>query len=159
MRDGAGMATRIKPVTAQLYEQDFYAWAKAQADLLRAGRYSDLDLEHLVEEVDDLGESLKRSVRSRIRTIIEHLLKLERSPARGPRAGWYDTILAQRSDLLDELTASIRPEVELALPDLYDRARQTAATSLRQHGERAAADALPATCPYTLDQITGDWLP
>ena len=153
------MATRIKPAAAQLYEQDFYAWAKAQAELLRAGRYSDLDLEHLVEEVDDLGESLKRSVRSRIRTTIEHLLKLEHSPARDPRAGWYDTILAQRSDLLDELTASIRREVEPTLPDLYDRARQNAATSLRQHGARAAADALPATCPYTLDQITGDWLP
>ena len=153
------MATRIKPAAAQLYEQDFYAWAKAQAELLRAGRYSDLDLEHLVEEVDDLGESLKRSVRSRIRTTIEHLLKLEHSPARDPRAGWYDTILAQRSDLLDELTASIRREVEPTLPDLYDRARQNAATSLHKRGEHDVSDALPATCPYTLDQITGDWLP
>ena len=106
-----------------------------------------------------MGESLKRSVRSRIRTIIEHLLKLEHSPAREPRGGWYDTVLGQRSDLLDELTASIRREVEPALPDLFDRARQNAATSLRKHGEHAAADALPATCPYTLDQITGDWLP
>jgi hypothetical protein len=156
---GAGMATRIKPATAQLYEQDFYAWAKTQADLMRAGRYADLDLEHLIEEVDDLGESLKRSVRSRIRTIIEHILKLEHSPAREPRGRWYDTVLAQRSDLLDELTPSIRREVEPALPDLYDRARQNADASLRKHGETAAADALPETCPYTLDQISGDWLP
>jgi hypothetical protein len=153
------MATRVKPATAQLYERDFYAWAKAQAELLRAGHYSDLDLEHLIDEVDDLGESLKRSARSRIRTIIEHLLKLEHSPARDPRAGWYDTILAQRSDLADELTASIRREFEPALAELYDRARQTAAASLRNHGERAAADALPQACPYTLDQITNEWLP
>ena len=151
------MATRIKPVKKELYEEDFYAWTKAQTDLLRAGRFADLDLEHLIEEFDDLGESLKRSVRSRIRTIIEHLLKLEHSPAREPRGGWYDTI-TQRSDLLDELTASIRREVGSALPDLYDRARQNAATSLRKHGENAAA-ALPGKCPYTLDQITGDWLP
>ena len=87
------MATRIKPTGAHLYEQDFYAWAKAQADLLRAGRYSDLDLEHLIEEVDDLGESLYRSGRSRIRTIIEHLLKLEHSPAPNPRTGWVETSL------------------------------------------------------------------
>jgi hypothetical protein len=153
------MATRIKPATAQLYERDFYAWAKAQAELLRAGQYSDLDLEHLIDEVDDLGESLKRSARSRIRTIIEHLLKLEHSPARDPRAGRYDTILARRSDLADELTASIRREVEPALAELYDRARQTAAASLRNHGGRAAADALPQACPYTLDQITNEWLP
>jgi hypothetical protein len=109
--------------------------------------------------VDDLGESLRRSVRSRIRTIIEHLLKLEHAPARDPRAGWYDTVLGQRSDLADELTASIRREVESALPDLYDRARQNAAASLRKHGEDAAAVALPPICPYALDQITGDWLP
>jgi hypothetical protein len=153
------MATRIKPTTEHLYEQDFYAWARAQADLLRAGRYSDLDLEHLIEEVDELGESLKRSVRSRIRTIIEHLLKLEHSPAREPRGGWYDTILAQRSNLLDELTASLRREVEPTLPDLYDRARQNAATSLRKQGEHDGAAALPATCPYTFHQIAGDWLP
>jgi hypothetical protein len=133
------MATRFKPVKKELYEEDFYAWTKAQADLLRAGRYSELDLEHLIEEVDDLGESLKRSVRSRIRTIIEHLLKLEHSPAREPRGGWYDTVLTQGSDLLDELTASIRREVEPTLPDLYDRARQNAATSLRKHGESTAA--------------------
>jgi hypothetical protein len=153
------MATRVKTTTEHLYEQDFYAWAKAQADLLRAERYSDLDLEHLIEEVDALGESLKRSVRSRIRTIIEHLLKLEHSPAREPRGGWYDTVLAQRSDLLDELTATIRREVEPTLPDLYERARQNAATSLRKHGEHDPTAALPATCPYTFDQITGDWLP
>jgi Domain of unknown function DUF29 len=153
------MATQIKPPAGRLYEEDFYAWSKAQADLLRAGRFADLDLAHLIEEVDDLGEALKRSVRSRIRTILEHLLKLEHSPARDPRGGWYDTIITQRSDLQDELTPSIRREVEPALPDLYGKARQNAATSLRAHSEPAAADALPATCPYTLDQITGDWLP
>ena len=153
------MATRIKPPAGRLYDEDFYAWSKSQADLLRAARYADLDLEHLIEEVDDLGESLKRSVRSRIRTIIEHFLKLEHSPASDPRGGWYDTVIAQRSDLRDELTASIRREVDLALPDLYGMARHNAATSLRKHGEAAAADALPAACPYSLDQITGDWLP
>jgi hypothetical protein len=153
------MATRIKPLARDLYERDFYAWSKKQAELLRSGRFGDLDLEHLIDEVDDLGESLKRSVRSRLRTIIEHLLKLQYSPAQDPRGGWYDTILGQRSDLLDELTPSIRREVEPALPGLYDKARQNAATSLRQRGEQAAADALPATCPYSFDQITGDWLP
>jgi Domain of unknown function DUF29 len=37
------MAIRVKPVPSQLYDQDFYAWSKAQADLLRGGRYSELD--------------------------------------------------------------------------------------------------------------------
>jgi Domain of unknown function DUF29 len=78
------MATRVKPAPSQLYDQDFYAWSKAQADLLRARRYSELDLDHLIEEVDDLGDALKRSVRNRMRTIMEHLLKLQHSPAPEP---------------------------------------------------------------------------
>jgi len=153
------MATRIKPKSNRIYDEDFYAWSREQADLLREGRYAELDLGHLIEEVEDLGGALKRSVRSRIRTIVEHLLKLEHSPAPDPRGGWYDTVIAQRSDLIDELTPSLRREVEADFARLYDRARADAATSLQKHGEVAAADALPTACPYTLDQITGDWWP
>ena len=153
------MATRLNSQMSDLHEADFYAWAKQQAELLRAGRYRELDLENLIEEVDDLGGALYRGVRSRVRTIIEHLLKLQHSPAKEPRTGWYDTILAQRDDLLDELTPTLRHMLEDALSEQYARARKRAASSLRRHRENAAADALPETCPYTLDQITGDWLP
>jgi hypothetical protein len=71
-----------------LYEEDFYAWSRRQAELLRLQRFSDLDLAHLIEEVEDFGESVYRSVRSRVRTIVEHLLKLEHSPASDPKRGW-----------------------------------------------------------------------
>jgi len=153
------MATPIKERTKPLYEADFYVWAREQAALLRAGRYEELDLQNLIEEVDDLGGSLYRSVRSRVRTIIEHLLKLEHSPARGPKELWRDTIAVQRADLEDDLTASLRARIETELPKQYERARAAAARALRRHGEAAAADALPEACPYTLDEITGDWWP
>jgi hypothetical protein len=153
------MATRVRTRSADLFEQDFYAWATEQAALLRAGRYDELDLEHLSEEVEDLGASLYRSVRSRIRIIIEHLLKLEHSPAAEPRGLWRDTIHVQRADLEDDLTASLHRRLQSELPKQYLRARAAAARALRRHGETAAADALPETCPYELDQITGDWLP
>ena len=50
-----------------------------------------LDWENLAEEIDDLGPSIRHQLRSRISTIIEHLLKLEHSPASRPRRGWMDT--------------------------------------------------------------------
>jgi hypothetical protein len=153
------MATRLEPKPADLHDADFYAWAKQQAALLRAGRFADLDLANLVEEVDDLGDSLRRSVRSRTRTIIEHLLKLEHSPAPDPRAGWRATVRSSRIRLRDALTASLRREIEHDLEQLYQDARWLTEGALRDHGEGAAADALPTTCPYTPDQITGDWLP
>jgi Domain of unknown function DUF29 len=153
------MATRIKARPKRLYEQDFYAWSKAQAELLRAGRYQELDLEHLIEEIEDLGSAVRKSVRSRARTIMEHLLKLQHSPAVDPRAGWRDTIRSQRDDLLDDLTPTLRRKLEQELDGLYAQARKRAEGLLRDQAEPSAADALPVTRPYSLDQITSDWLP
>ena len=153
------MATRTKPRESRLYEQDVYAWAKAQVELLRAGRFADLDLEHLIEEVEDVAGALKRSARQRVRTIIEHLLKLEHSPAEEPRPGWRATVRTQRVRLRDALTPTLRREVDGELAELYGDARGLAEGALRDHREDAAAAALPASCPYSLDQIAADWLP
>jgi hypothetical protein len=153
------MATRIKARADDLYEQDLYAWSKAQADLLRARRFAELDLDHLIEEIEDVGASLYREVRSRVRTIMERLLKLEHSPAAEPRALWLRTLRTQRADLVEDLTPSLRSRIERSLPHFYELARLEAQAALRDHGEHAAADALPEACPYDLDQIASDWLP
>jgi Domain of unknown function DUF29 len=165
------MAARIKTRPSDLYQQDLYAWSKAQADLLRAGRFAELDLQHVVEEIEDVGGALRRSVRNRIRNILEHLLKLEHSPATEhllklehspatePRAGWCATARTQRVRLRDALTPLLYREVANDLGELYRDARALAEGALRDHGEHAAADALPESCPYPLDQITSDWLP
>jgi Domain of unknown function DUF29 len=153
------MATQIKTTARTLYEEDPYLWAQAQAALLRDQRFAELDLANLIEEVEDLGGSLKRSVRSHTRRIMEHLLKLQHSPATDPRIGWRATIRNARSELQGDLTPSLRRELAGELAELYARARHDADASLRDHGEHAAADALPEACPYGPEQIEGDWLP
>jgi hypothetical protein len=73
----------------QLYEDDFYAWTQRQAKELRRFARSrpnvPLDLEHIAEEIADLGTSQRDTLRSWTANIIEHLLLLEHSPAREPR--------------------------------------------------------------------------
>lgn len=96
--------TLAQPADAALYEQDFYLWVQRQADLLRKGDFRDLDLAHLIEEVEDLGTNLRNAVTSRMREIILHLLKLEYSPAVEPRRGWQESVGQQRDDLELELT-------------------------------------------------------
>jgi hypothetical protein len=76
-----------------------------------------------------------------------------------PRAGWERTLRRERADLAEDLTPALRPRIERGLDRFYETARIEAAAALRPHGDPAAADALPPTLPYTLDQITGDWLP
>ena len=152
------MATRLK-TTAALYDEDFYLWTRDQAAAIRAGRFTDLDVEHLAEEVEDLGSEQRAGVRSRVRTVIEHLLKLQFSPAVEPRPGWRRTVRTRRQGIRDRLTTTIRKAVEDDLRELYDDARANAVDGLMAFGEQAAADALPAECPYTLEQILGDWFP
>ena len=147
-----------------LYQTDYYAWTRQQAAELRrlaaAGANSTLDLANLAEEVESLGQSDLNTVRSQLRRIIEHLLKLELSPAAGPRAEWRYSIAQARDEVEDHLTASMRPEVAAELPKLFGRGRRAAALGLRQHGEVEAAKALPVICPYALDQlVTQDWHP
>jgi Domain of unknown function DUF29 len=153
------MATRIKPKKKDLYEEDFYVWAERQAALLRAGRFDELDLDNVIEEIEDLGGALKRSALNNARVVVEHLLKLQHSPAQDPRHSWEATVLEHRSRLEIDLTPRICQILRDELGEVYRLARRSAEAALRRHGEPAAADALPATCPYSLDQITGDWLP
>lgn len=153
------MATRVKVRAAGLHGSDPYLWALDQVDALRAGRLDDLDLDHLAEEIEGLAISIRSGVRSRTRRIIEHLLKLEHSPATAPRHGWRRTLREQRSRLRDNLTASLRRVIEDDLEQLFGDARENAADDLRSHGEDIAAARLPAKCPYTLQQIEGGWIP
>lgn len=65
----------------------------------------------------------------------------------------------QRSGLRDDLTPTLRRQLEDDLADLYRDSRENAADDLQSHGEPGAADALPPECPYSLVQILSDWLP
>jgi Domain of unknown function DUF29 len=144
------------------YEDDFYAWTQYQAEVLRTLRTRDnrFDREHLAEEIQDLGNSYRDAVRSQIRRILLHFLKLAHSPARDPRSDWMGSIIDARAEIEDKLTRSLRHDVEEMLPRLYAVSRKRAALELQRHGEPGAVQSLPAECPYTVDQILAeDWYP
>jgi hypothetical protein len=153
------MATDIKPAAQALYEQDFYLWTEAQAALLRKRRFADLDLDNLIEEVEGLGDAKKSAMLSNASVVIEHLLKLQHSPAQDPRRGCADSILEHRTRLELELTPRLREVLADDLPRVYAVTRRLTERRLRLHGEDAAADALPETCPFTVGEIIDDWWP
>jgi hypothetical protein len=107
-----------------------------------------------------VGSERRDAVRSQVRRIIEHLLKLEHSRARDPRGGWRDSILDARAEIPDKLTPTIREEVAGELPRLYQRARSKAANGLSSHGERDLVKDMPEICPYAFDELlSDDWYP
>jgi hypothetical protein len=147
------------------YDVDFYAWTQRQGALLRrlaAGERlndADLDWPNIAEEIETLGRSERGAIASHITNIIEHLVKLETSPARDPRAGWKSTIRRSRIRVQDLLEDS--PSLRRLLPVLVSKAvssgRRLAEISLTDHGDVPTVDLQSLT--YTPDQVLGDWFP
>src|SRR4051812_21207857 len=144
------------------YEDDFFAWTQYQAEVVRTLPTSDnrFDREHLAEEIEDLGRSYRDAVRSQVRRILLHFLKLAYSPARDPLSGWMNSIDDARAEIADRLTATLRRDIEEALPRLYAVTRKQVVRDLETYSEHDAARILPAECPYTIEQILAeDWYP
>lgn len=150
-------------ITRQLYDEDFYAWTQKQAAELR--RFAKtrpnlpLDLNLIAEEIEDLGKSEHSAVVSFVRLIMQHFLLATYSPATEQRRHWLDEVDEFRSQAEDRITPTIRADVEAEFEEIYARARRNVARKMRRYGEERATDALPTECPYTLDQILGDWEP
>lgn len=151
------MVTRVRK-TEDFYEEDFYIWTEAQAALLRERHFEALDLAKLIEEVEGLGDAKKSAVLNNASVIIEHLLKLQHSPAKDPRNGWIESVAGYRRRLEFELTPRLVQVLQDELPRVYAVSRRITAQKFRLYGEDAA-DALPESCPYTVEQIAGDWWP
>jgi hypothetical protein len=144
------------------HDRDFYAWTQEQAKALRAAAEARVNLpvdwELLAEEIEDLGKAERDAVRSQVVRVLEHLIKLEHSVAGAPRRGWRRSVIEARDVLADKLTATLRRDLEAALPELYARARRRAAEAFDEHGEGTGA--LPAECPYALGHVLADdWYP
>ena len=155
-----GMSTSLD----DLYRSDYYAWSRRQAAELRRLRDARvntcLDLDNLAEEIESLGRSDLRRVKSQLRRIIEHFLKLQFSPAAELRQGWRETVLDARQDIDDYLTPSMWPEIEADLERDYAKARAKTVLALEHHGEGEAAAELPIASPYALAELLDpEWWP
>jgi CelD/BcsL family acetyltransferase involved in cellulose biosynthesis len=148
----------------ELYEQDFFLWTKEQAAALRRAKSSNLplDWENIAEEIESLGKSDRRELRSQIRRTLRHLFKLDASPAAQPRAGWSSTIREARTEIEDVLrdSPSLRREVDTVIAEQAKMAAELAANDLSQHGK--AVEAVWRRLEqggFTAEQVLGDWFP
>lgn len=136
-------------MAANLHEVDFHAWAQDQARFLREGRWQDLDLEHLAEEVEAMGASQRRELHSRLKVLLLHLLKWKYQPHLQGKS-WRSTIKVQRKELavLLRKNPSLHPHLSEELADAYELARAWA------EAETGLDEAtFPAACPYTVEQV------
>ncbi|MEA5577189.1 DUF29 domain-containing protein [Anabaena sp. UHCC 0451] len=134
---------------SQLYETDDYEWLLANIELLKQGRFNELDLENLIEELEDLGNERKNAVESLLQQIIRHLLlyqywqiEVERNSGH-----WQAEIYSFRDQLNAKLTANLRNHLVGQRLKIYQRA-----LGYVQRKTNYEVD-FPEECPYTLEQL------
>ena len=130
------------------YEKDVLAWAIEQAALLRAGKFSALDIEHIAEEIEDVGKSEQRELANRMAVLLAHLLKWQYQPERRG-ASWQRTIREQRRAIAEHLEET--PSLKRSLLDEHWLRKTWADAVARAVGE-TDLDVFPDACPWTMVQ-------
>ncbi|TCZ65529.1 DUF29 domain-containing protein [Roseicella aquatilis] len=141
------------------YDEDILAWSEHQAALLRAlkpgaGLPNDLDLENIAEEVEAVGRSELAAVESHLFNLLVHAAKALSPPQASPVRHWLEEMSLAQQGALRSVAPSMRRRLDLQ--GLWRRAVRQAERSLRLHGEAIAP--LPATCPFTLDELLDESL-
>ncbi len=138
------------------YETDIAAWASQQARLIRQRRFDLLDIEHLAEEIEDVGKSEQRELASRMAVLLAHLLKWQFQPERRG-SSWERTIREQRRAL--DLHLKQVPSLKNKLADADWQTVLWADAVTLAIKEMGDGD-FPESCPWSMhDILSPDWLP
>jgi hypothetical protein len=138
------------------YDSDVIAWANEQARLLRAGRFAELDIEHIAEEIEDVGKSEQRELASRMAVLLVHLIKWQRQPD-GRGSSWQRAIRERREGIARRLRRTPSLSASLGDADWWADAWGDALTAAFTEAELGD---LPDTCPWSTAQVLdADWLP
>jgi Domain of unknown function DUF29 len=141
---------------ADLYDTDYVGWLETTAAKLRQQDYANVDWHHLVEEIEEMGRSERRSLKNNFIVVVLHLLKWQYQPAlRG--GSWAGSIVEHRRRLKDAIadSPSLKPYLQETYLDWYsDAARQAIAET------QLSSETVPTACPYSLSDILDfDFLP
>ncbi|VVM04460.1 DUF29 domain-containing protein [Methylacidimicrobium tartarophylax] len=141
----------------KLYDRDFYAWTVETARLLRERRFAELDIDDLIEEVETLGRSERSQLKSRLVTLMQHLLciaYLTRDPER-EGWGWKATVIEQRMRLVDLLedNPSLEHQLEDTVAEAYSSASELLIVKSREMARPIAKEDLSQTCPWTVREL------
>lgn len=143
----------------QLYEQDFYLWIQTTVKFLREGKLEQLDIENLTEEIDSMGRSEKKELKTRLIVLIEHLLKLQywtEEKDYNARV-WRNTVVEQRRQIAYTLADS--PSLKSVLNDIFlDCYTDARNDTIRKY--QLPYELFPEESPFSLvDVLNADFIP
>ena len=139
-----------------LYDTDFLIWLERQVELLRAQQFDQLDIDHLTQEIADMGSQLRHELRHRLELVLLHLLKYAYPPRR-ISSSWRATLHEQRRriEMLIEDAPSLAPRLDQILDACYRQARVRAA-----HETGLPLSTFPLNSPFDRKQVLdSDYFP
>ena len=136
------MPTQIKT----LYDQDFALWIETTVKQLKAGELQKIDVENLIEEIESLGKSQRKAVRSFLLKLLEHLLKRCYIPFPECYRGWEIEIRNFRRELKQEFKDS--PSLKNFMLEILTESYQDALVNLQEDYPEIN---FPDTCPFPND--------
>jgi hypothetical protein len=136
-------------IAKTLYGTDFAEWSAQTAELLRRGRFDEIDIGNVAEEIRSLGDSQFQGARSQLRGMLMQLIKQNIQPERDG-ASWRASIVNAQQEILDAIDSSpsLRRQLGDQLGETYMRAIKIA-----RYETGLESVELPAKCPFTLDQL------
>lgn len=126
------------------YDDDLYTWSLEQAALLRQRKFDQVDLEHIIEEIEDMSKSEKRALVSFLENLLMHLLKWYYQPSHRSRS-WELTIMEQRRRLVEHLDEN--PGLKGKLDESIEKAYFYARSGAEKETELPAGT-FPKECPW-----------
>ena len=140
---------------SESYERDYYAWAMKNAQLIRQGKLSEIDLNNIAEELEDVGKSERRALRNHIKNVILHLLKWRYQP-NFREASWRQSVRNGRIAIHEIVTES--PSLNRDIAQLIESEYSSAqADAVDETG--LSASTFPPTCPFSESQMSDDYWP
>lgn len=132
-----------------LYQEDYYGWLQDNAQLIREKRFSEIDAENIVEELESMGKSEKRELSNRLTILLMHLLKWQYQTVKHSTS-WRNTIAVQRIDIRELLedSPSLRNEILDKIEIAYEKAKLAAEIETGIEKQK-----FPADCPFSFEQI------
>ena len=140
-----------------LYETDYYAWTQDTVEAIKAKKFNEVDYDKIIEELIDLGISQKTSLRSHLKNLISHLLKLQYQPNMNFGRSWNLTINNSRDEIQICLkqSPSLKHHITNMLPMAY---RIGLRNAMKETG--LDKNTFPEECPYTIEQLLDEeWYP
>ncbi len=150
------MKAELQTDQPNLYETDYLVWVEKTTEQLKQRDFAAVDWESLIEEIEAMGRSERRSLENNFVVILLHLLKWQYQPDR--RSGsWKGSITEHRRRVRKALKES--PSLKSYLDDILAECYADAAR-IASDETGLSTKALPIDCPYPWAQILdADFLP